>query len=161
MLDFEVQRCGRRCHKSDREFRPGETYFSVLVRDGAEIVRHDYSAEAWEGPPEDAIGWWKSTVLDTNQKGPSWAPNDVIRDYFRQLEEDDDRADLRYVLGLLMVRRRLMRLDNSEHDEAGHEFLVMTCTQEGIEHRVLVCTPTPERVQEIQEELGKLLFADA
>ena len=35
MLDFEVQRCTRRCAATDRELKPGETFYSTLVVVGA------------------------------------------------------------------------------------------------------------------------------
>ena len=34
MLDFEIQRCARKCAKSDREFQAGETFYSVLISEG-------------------------------------------------------------------------------------------------------------------------------
>ncbi len=52
MLDFEIQRCTRRCAKTDRELAAGETYYSVLISTGGKVERRDYSAEAWEGSPE-------------------------------------------------------------------------------------------------------------
>ena len=57
-MDYEIQRCTRRCAATEREFAPGEEFFSVLVAEGAELRRLDYCAEAWEGPPENATGNW-------------------------------------------------------------------------------------------------------
>ena len=45
-------------------FAPGETYYSVLVAEGAELKRYDYAADAWQGPPAEAVGWWKSQIPD-------------------------------------------------------------------------------------------------
>jgi len=92
MLDFDLQRCSRRCSVSDRELKDGETCYSVLVPQGGEVVRLDYSAEAWPGPPASAIGWWQSTVVDPNAGRPHWAPNDVMLNYFERLL-DDPAAD--------------------------------------------------------------------
>src|SRR4051812_17493557 len=91
MLDFEVQRCSRHCSQTQRELKPGETVYSVLLSRGAEIVRLDYSADAWPGPPEESIGWWKSVVPDTNGNRVQWAPNDVMLHYFEQLEAREDQ----------------------------------------------------------------------
>ena len=63
MIDYDIQRCSRRCAASDRELHNGEVCYSVLVPEGGQVVRRDYSAEGWPGPPEGAIGWWKSAVL--------------------------------------------------------------------------------------------------
>jgi hypothetical protein len=160
MLDFEIRRSARRCAKTDREFMQGETFYSVLVTAGAEVVRYDYCQEAWEGPPEHVIGWWK-TELNESAAKKYLAPNDVVLHYFQQLEAQPDRADIRYVLTLLMIRRRIVRLEETETDGAGHELLVVFCPRNEVEYRVPVTPPNPQRANEIQEELAKLLYADA
>ncbi len=95
--------------QTDRELQPGDVFYSVLVAEGAAVVRRDYLADTWEGPPPNAIGIWKSQVPDVHNKKMHWAPNDVILHYFEQLASEPDKADIRYVLALLMVRRRIVR----------------------------------------------------
>ena len=68
LLDFEVQRCTRRCAATDRPLEPGELCYSVLEAEGAEIVRKDYCGDAWSGPPEKVIGWWKSRIPEPTAK---------------------------------------------------------------------------------------------
>ena len=160
MLDFEVQRCTRRCAKTDREFAPGEVFYSVLVAEDSDVVRRDYCQQAWEGPPEDVVGWWKSQMPEANAKRADWAPNDVMLDYFQQLEQCAEKQDVRYVLALLMTRRRLLRLEDTETDEHGVETLVLFCSRNDTEYRVVSCVPEQQRAEEIQEELAQLLLAD-
>ena len=161
MLDFEVQRCTRRCAKTDRELRPGEWFYSVLVSEGSETVRYDYCTDAWEEPPEDAVAWWKSQMPEANAKKANWAPNDVMLDYFQQLDGQADKLDVRYILALLMVRRRVLRLEENEVDQNGGESLVLFCPRNDVEYRVAVAMPDPARAEEIQEELAHLLLSDA
>jgi hypothetical protein len=160
MLDFEICRRARRCAKTDREFQPHELFYSVLVPEGAEVVRYDYSAEAWQGPPENALGWWKAQAESSTRKF-NLAPQDVIVQFFEQLGGQPDKADLRYVLTLLMIRRRIVRLEDTETDDAGQEVLVVFCPRNESEYRVPVVSPTQRRAAEIQEELVRLLYADA
>ncbi len=160
MLDFEVQRCTRRCAKTDRELEPGEVFYSVLAPEESEIVRRDYCQQAWEGPPEDVVGWWKSQMPEANAKRANWAPNDVMLDYFQQLEQCVDKQDVRYVLALLMTRRRLLRFEDTETDERGVETLVLFCPRNDTEYRVVASIPDQQRAEEIQEELARLLLAD-
>ena len=88
-----------------------------------------------------------------------WAPNDVMLHYFDQLYEDDSQADMRYVLTLLMIRRRIVRLEDTERDERQQETFVLYCPRNEREYRVSVTTPTPERTEEIQNHLAELLLA--
>ena len=161
MLDFDVQRFTRRCAQTERELQPGEVFYSVLVAEGSSVVRRDYAADTWEGPPSGAIGVWKSHVPDAHSKKMHWAPNDVILHYFEQLATEPEKADMRYVLALLMIRRRIVRLEESEADEQGQEHYVLYCPRNEREYRVAVVAPTEPRIGEIQNELAELLFADS
>ena len=88
-----------------------------------------------------------------------WVPNDVMLDLLEQLADEPARADLRYVLALLLVRRRVCRLEETQHDEQGLETLVLFCARRDRDYRVSVATPDERRAKEIQEELVRLLFA--
>ena len=157
MLDFEIQRCSRRCAATERDMVDGEICFSVLLREGAQIVRRDYAREAWQGPPADAIGWWQTTIVDPKAGRTHWAPNEVMLDYFERLGEDPTAADARYVLALLLVRRRVLRLDSTEQAASGENVLVLHSHRDDAQYRVTETLPTPERAAEIQQHLAALL----
>ena len=159
MLDFEIQRSARKCAKTDREFRAGETFYSVLISEGAEVVRRDYCQESWDGPPENALGWWKCQLPESNAKKAHWAPHDVMLDYFERLEGQAEQEDVRYILALLMARRRIVRVEETEHDDSGREVLVLFCPRTETEHRVPVVMPDEERARKIQDELVQLLYS--
>lgn len=157
-MDYEIQRCTRHCHATGRELAAGETYFSVLLAEGAEVKRYDYSAEAWSGPPEDCIGWWQAQIPDRKSRRTHWAPNDVMLEFFDELAEQPEKQDMRYVLSLLLVRRRVMRHEETRHDEQGRELLVLYCPRREATYEVPAVSPDrPERIDEIQQELAALL----
>jgi hypothetical protein len=159
MLDFELHRCTRQCCETEAILQPGDEFYSALVVQGAQVIRRDYAAAAWKGPPEGTLGWWKAQVPDIQSRRMFWAPNDVMAHYFEQLyEQADAPQDLCYVLTLLMIRRRVVRLEDTERDDDGHETFVLYCPRNEREYRVAVVTPTPERIGEIQQHLGALLF---
>ncbi len=156
-MDYEVQRCSRHCAKSGRELAPGESYYSVLVAEGAELQRYDYSADAWQGPPEEAVGWWKARIPDRDASRMHWAPNDVMLQFFDELAGQPEKQDMRYVLALLLVRRRVMRLEESDTDQQGREVLVLYCPRRDATYQVSAVSPEPSRIDEIQQELVRLL----
>lgn len=160
MLDFEIQRCSRRCAKTERDFAAGETFYSVLTAEGAEVVRRDYCEQAWEGPPAHSIGWWKSQMPEANARRANWAPNDVMLHYFQQLESQPGQEDVRYILTLLMIRRRVIRLEDTETDGQGRENLIVYCPRSETQYQVPVVTPDTARAAQIQDDLARLLFAE-
>ncbi len=159
-MDYELQRCTRRCATTDREFDFEEEFYSALVADGADLTRRDYSVAAWEGPPPGSVGWWKSRMPSKAAKRMNWAPNDVMLQFFEELAEQPDKQDMRYILGLLLARRRVMRMEEQELDQQGRQTLVLYCPRREATYRVLVLTPDAARTIEIQEELARLLFAE-
>lgn len=160
-MDFEVQRCSRRCSKTDRELAPDETFYSALIAEGAEVVRYDYCEEAWEGPTENSVGWWKSRMPGPKSNKIHWAPNDVMLEYFEGLEGIAEKADVRFVLALLLIRRRVVRMEESGSEGSGPDDLVLYCARREKTYQVQSTTVNSTRTKEIQDELAKLLFADA
>ena len=157
MIDYEIPRCTRRCAATDRELQIGETCYSALVADGASVVRRDYSESAWSDPPPGVIGWWKSTIVDPHAGRLHWAPNDVMLDYFERLLEDPTALDAQYVLALLLVRRRVLRVEERQKDAAGLETLVLACGRNDATYRVTEVLPSRERAAAIQQQLADLL----
>jgi hypothetical protein len=155
-MDYEVERSTRQCATTGRQFAPGEEYFSVLMAEGAEVRRYDYAAEAWQGPPPQALGWWRSRVPLPPSRS-RWAPNDVLLGYFDELAEQPARADVRYVLALLLVRRRVFRVEEERTDTPGQEVLVLYCPRREATYEAPVVMPGQARVDEIQQELMQLL----
>lgn len=156
-MDYEIERFSRHCQATGRELAPGEAYYSAVVADGGQLRRFDYAADAWPGPPQGAIGWWKSQRTAEGPKRKSWAPNDVLLDFFESLEQQTENQDMRYVLALLLVRRRVLRCDDSETDAEGRQTLVLSSPRREATYRATVVTPTPTRVEWIQNELARLL----
>lgn len=161
MFDYDVQRCSRKCAKTDRDLQPGELFFSALVPAGSNFKRLDFAADVWSEPPEGTIAWWKSQMPGIGTKRAHWAPNDALLEYFQSLEQDPTKADVRYVLALLLVRRRIVRWEHSESDDQNQEVMVLYCPRDETELRVPVQMPAPERVLEIQQELSRLLVTPA
>jgi hypothetical protein len=169
--DFEIQRCTRRCAATERPLEPGEECFSLLVADGAAVSRHDFSTEAWRGPPEHAIGWWKTRVPEPNAKKIKLAPNEVLLNFFDQLADQPANEDMRYVLALLLLRRRVLRLETTAAADdtwAGQrgrppktESIFLSCPKRDASYEVAVAMPDEQRIDEIQQQLSELLLAGA
>ncbi len=156
-MEYEVQHAARRCSATGREFAPGETYYSVLVSEGTEWKRLDYAADAWQGPPAEAVGWWRSQIPDRNAHKKHWAPNDVMLHFWDELASQPDKQDMRYVLTLLLVRRRVFRLEEEKFDAEGREWLAVYCPRRETGYEVPAVIPDEARIEAIQEELASLL----
>ena len=108
----------RFCAATGRPFEPGEKIFSVLLEENGEIQRRDLCAEAFAATrrPENALAWWSSRLPSSAEKKEKLAPNDALTDFFESLADRPDEAALRYVLALLLTRRRVLRFEREEFD---------------------------------------------
>jgi hypothetical protein len=155
LLDFDISHCTRVCAATGRTFAPGETYFSTLHSDGGAVVRKDYCAAEWRGPEANAIAWWKSRV--DHDARPKLAPQDVLLNLFAELATRPDEAEFRYVLGLLLVRRRLLKLDDTRR-VGQPEVMILDCPRRNEQYELAVATPNAERTEQIQQRMVELLY---
>ena len=154
-MDYQVTKATRRCAASGRELAEGEVFYSALISEGGDVRRYDYAADAWPGPPEGVVGWWKSQVPTREAKKAKVAPSEMLLELFDQLEHQPLKADMRYVLALLMVRRRILRLEESTEGQGGA--LTLYNPRDERTHQVAAVVPDEARTMQIQEELATLL----
>ena len=159
LLDFEITHCSRQCAASGRTLAPGETYFSTLHMESGAPVRKDFSATEWRGPNEGAIAWWKSRTADNELSKPKLAPQDVMLNLFSELADRPDEAEFRYVLGLLLLRRRMVKLNETRRDESG-VVMVLDCPRRNEQFELRVASPDPTRTEQLQQRMIQLLYAD-
>jgi hypothetical protein len=155
LLEFDITHCTRVCAATGRTFAPGETYFSTLHSDRGATVRKDYCAAEWRGADDNAIAWWKSRV--DHDARPKLAPQDVLLNLFADLANRQDEAEFRYVLGLLLVRRRLLKLDETRR-VGQSEVMALDCPRRNEQYELIVATPDAERAEQLQQRLVELLY---
>lgn len=68
---------------------------------------------------------------------------------------------MRYVLALLMIRRRILRLVDTLVTPEGVEQMVLYCPKNENEYQVVVTSPESTRIDELQQSITALLFKDA
>lgn len=168
MVNYDVPRCSKVCATTQRELKPGERFHSVLLVENGEIKRFDYSQDGWEGPPKidteqgttELIGYWKSQLPSPNDNKVKLAPNDILLNLFDQLSDQLEKQEMRYVLVLLLIRRRVLRLEKEETVvETGEKTMTVYCPKREATYRIPVCDPSEEQIEQMQETLTLLLYA--
>jgi hypothetical protein len=158
--EYKVSRCTRQCYKLGRPLREGEWYYSVVLEADEECERRDYSAEAWEGPPEGAIGVWKNRVPTADQRKLVLAPNEVLIGLLRQMADFPEQAKLRYLLGLMLLRRKIVQPAPAESSaETDHIFVKVPADGSIIE--IATCEIGRSESDKLLEQLNELLYCEA
>jgi hypothetical protein len=160
-LDFEVRSCSRTCSETQRSLQPGDVYFSVLIEQETELLRHDYSAEVWGGPPDECLGWWRSRIPESENTSPKLAPADVMLNLFVALEKRPQEFSLRYMLGLLLLRRRVLRCEETRLHADGGEVLSLFCPRRNEDYELTVAEPDDQEAEAIQQRMIDLVYGDS
>ena len=144
---YEIPKTSGICASTGRELAPGESYFAALIELSEEqinqqkeelskaskdkaaetlltlgLCRIDISTEAWEGGyrPEGLFGFWKSTVPEATEKKKLFVDDAVLMNLLERLADatEPERLAFRYVLTLILMRKKLLRYDGNEVREA-------------------------------------------
>jgi len=159
VIDYQIQPNTRRCFVTGRDLRPGEKFYSVLLDESGHLVRRDYSADAWHGPPEGAFGFWAGKVppaSDENRRPQ--IDDEMLFECFGRLEceTDPSRVNFRYVVALLLMRRKRLKFDSARQKD-GREVLRLRDARTGAEHDVINPGLTDDEMASVQEEVLKVL----
>ena len=164
MQDYSISKCTRKCAVSGRGLEPGESYVSVILADGENVVRQDIASSEWKGPSENAIGWWESCMPANSTRKLKPAPNGVLMDTLSQLIESPGQEPLAYLLALLLMRRRVLAEEDHDLladsiDEAPTHWQ-LTSPADGRQWNVPLASPSTDALEVLQEQLNELLFTE-
>ncbi len=128
------------------------------------MQRLDFCEQAWEGPPDHCLGWWKTVIPVTKSDRVYWAPVSVRIAYFEQLLTSDppkmEDQDVAYVLALLLVRQRVLQLADPTELSRPDNLLQLTFAKEKKSYDVSVRELGTEQIAAIQQQLSEHLFQD-
>jgi hypothetical protein len=159
MTDYEIQGPTRTCAATGRELKPGDRFHAVLTEREGQFVRADFAAEAWPGPPPDAVAHWSGRVPADDRPRKPAVNDEVLLSCFDRLEEsaDADGLNFRYVAALLLMRRKRFRFEDAARDDAGRDVLVLKDARGGAVRRVVDPRLTDDQIAAVQTEVFRVL----
>jgi hypothetical protein len=160
-MDYHLKPIGKTCAATGAELVPGSTCYSVLVEKDGEFVRVDYSPAGWSGPQEGVVGYWKCVVPHPVQNTAKPLDADALMRYFEQLGEDPNPAQekFRYVLALLLLQKRRLKVDGSRQDGDIEYLQLSGCRGEGT-FEVRDPQLADDEIQQIQQGLNAHLTTE-
>jgi len=155
--DWEIRKRSDLCTATQRPFEEGEFFYTALYRDGDGFRREDVSEEAWAARGEEPrpFSFWRSKFEMPPPPPPEPLAKQDAESILRRLVEEqaETTRNARYILALMLERKRILKPmpseDDSvmvyEHAQTGETFLI----------------PNPhlrlEQVPEVQREVSALL----
>ncbi len=160
---WQVAKSTRVCAAGGGEIPPEVPFYSALVEGENGFERRDYSAAAW--PQVDRtpfFSYWKNKGWSPNPDRRPPVDYERLLAFFDRLEgaEEDGKKLLRYVLALVLVRRRRLRLDDMKREEDGDRLVLFDRRDGGKTLTVLAPQASDEDLKRAQEQLQQLFDAD-
>lgn len=155
--DWEIKSRAHQCSRSGKEFCEGEYFYTLLFREGDGFRREDLCEEAWQNRNDniEPFSFWRSKYEAPPPPAPEALPKDDAESLLRRLIADGDpaTANARYILALMLERKRILRPVESQDDDM--------LVYEHIESGETFVIPNPRlslvQIPEVQREVSQLL----
>lgn len=160
---WHIARSSRTCAYSGAAIPQGEPFFSALVDKDESFDRLDYSTQAWqEVDKEPFFSYWKNKGGTAREDKKPMVDFDRLMAFFDSLEgaEETPKRLFRYVLALILTRRRRLRLDDMSRTDAGDRLVVYDRRDGGKTMEILSPEATREDLEKAQEKLNQLFECD-
>ena len=176
---YEIARATGVCAASGKKIETGAEYIAVLVeRVGEEgsLERLDYTVAAWQKgsrpkAPRRMFGHWRAKMNPPGQNKKALIDDAALLDLFEQLDEAEEasRISFRFVLSLILIRKKLLKYEGTRRDSAGGTgggavMLVRRATKSGETPAevVEVCDPQMDdaAVGEAVEQLSAIMAGE-
>lgn len=159
--DWQVESPKGRCATTGRPLEEGEAFYTVLFEDGESFRRADYCCEAWAGPPDGAFCCFRTRVPVKEKRKKLLVDDELLVNFFVRLgaETQPVRIHFRFVLALILMRKRLLRYEGSSR-EGAEETWTMTLASDRSSHRVVNPRLMDEQIDAVSRQLSAILHGD-
>lgn len=178
---LDISRPTGLCAATGSPIEPGEAFIATLVElDTGALQRLDYTLNAWQAgarPTADdgsamlIVAFWRTTMPTKDAPKRQLIAPDELVDLFDQLADATEPARIvfRYVLSLILIRKRLLSYEGSRTTDAGPVMLVRRKGEAQPPERggdgppyteVLDPGMDDQRIAEATEQLGAVILGD-
>jgi len=161
-IDWTIQGRSGRCAATGRDFADGETFYTLLFRERGGFRREDLCEEAWKERQADPKAHAPYSFWRAKFEPPAAVPEtlaketaeDLLRRYMT--EHDEGHANARYILALMLERKRLLKQVEAKEDIHGR-----TLVYEHVKTGEVFVVPDPglrmDQIEAVQMEVAGLL----
>ena len=160
MIEWDIQSRSSACTACAKPFADHETYHSLLAFGAAGYERRDLCGTCFgQTTREGALSYWQGEYKAPPPPAPEAIEKESAETLLRKYIESTDpsHAAVRYILAVMLERKRILKSRDTIRDEQGNELLVYEHVRTGESFTV----PDPhlrlDQLQEVQEQVSSLL----
>ncbi len=161
--EYDISKSDYLCCSCRKRLVQGMELVATVREVAEELRREDFCTDCWTARPhQDAdalVGLWRVRVPPPMEKKKLLIDDELLLELFERLEQADTavKRDLRFVLALILMRKKLLIYDRAEPGDSGQETWVLH--RRGSEHPLKVVNPRLDeaRITELNTQLGQIL----
>ena len=162
---IQVARPGGTCAVSGRAIVAGERFMAAVRETPAGLERIDVAAEHWEAFDKSGLlAFWQTVMPRGEEKKKVFVDDEVLCTLFERLADATEpvKVNFRFVLGLILMRKRLVLYDSTRHEEGpdgSGPRDVWVVRMKGRDDRLDLVDPKldEKQVTEVSQQLGEIL----
>jgi hypothetical protein len=162
--EYKIDTSSRHCRACGRVFQVNEEYYSAVVETAQEnlLQRHDFCGPCWKPPEGGYFSYWKTHVPEPGpdlRRGPRLIDMGRLMELFEHLADSEDvqARRFRYVLALVLMRKRRLKVVESRRLKDGGEELTLRETGTQRTHAVSAPPVTEDEIRSVTDRLREVL----
>ena len=162
--EYQISKLTGRCAACGKELATGEEFVAAVREGPAELLREDFCPPCWDAKPRDqgpqVLAEWRARVPEKEEKKRKLFVNDdILIQFFHRLENSPDagRVCFRFVLALVLMRKKLLVYDRLDKREDGGEVWTMHFRRDQAAVSVIDPHMDAEAIAKASQQLGEIL----
>jgi hypothetical protein len=161
MAEWEIHKTLGQCCGTGRTLAVDEEYYAALVETAEGLDRRDFCMEYWESDRPEVYCFWKSRVPNPEKKKHLFIDDQMLTSFFDRLagEEEAEKINFRFVLMLILMRKKKLKYDSSRMDDGKEIWTVRVTGQDRMEE---VVNPqlSEEQIEQLSSQMSQILQTD-
>jgi hypothetical protein len=156
---YEIPRPGGRCAVSGEAIEPGDKFTAAVRETPTGLERLDVRPEHWKSFDHNGLlAFWQATMPQPGHKKKVFVDDETLCTLFERLADvvEPAKVGFRFVLGLILMRKRLLSYEGAKHDADRDIWIVRL---RGREDRLELIDPKLDESQvgDVSQQLGEVL----
>jgi hypothetical protein len=160
--EYQISRQTGRCCDCGREIEPGGEFVAAVREVASELQRQDHCPACWDSRAKDggaALAEWRGRAPAKEEKKKLFVDDEVLAQFFRRLdgETNPERQSFRFVLALVLMRKKILIYDRLEKLPDGRDAWRMHFRRGQEQAGVIDPRLDAEGIAQVSRQLGEIL----
>ena len=161
--DYNIAKTLGECCRCQKPLAAGEELVATVTEAGEELQRMDFCCGCWDADDRQAapeiLGFWRTRVPRAREKKKLLVDDELLINFFERLDgaEEPAKINFRFVLALVLMRKKLLVYDTSEKQEDGTDLWSMHFKGSEQKHAVIDPHMDEEKIALVSRQLGQIM----